>query len=220
MSPSLRFRAPGAATGGPYARRIDTTADDLDAVREPGAGAALAVIAEPDGFATAEVTGAGLERAGVAAVLITERVVLSPRDPVMSLGFLRFLREATATGVPVGWCGRCELDCAPVLLRHLPPPQPMTAPATIPDGPHRFGLCHYRAGPGFVLVTDRRTGRERRTTLRDPEVIGALTACARPAPAEDVPPVLIAAGLVLPVAGQALTLPYRLRRWPIPCTDI
>jgi hypothetical protein len=144
-------------------------------------------------------------------------------DPLATLRFLRRLRDATGDGAEVEW--QAELPVADSrLLHHLPPP------AGGPSGPvlaawraaYRPALCYYRRGPGFLLVSDGRGGPIVTRALTG----GSATAFARHldvGPAPDSDPTfdwLVRLGLILTVAGLGLTLPYRIRRWPIPCTSI
>ena len=93
------------------------------------------------------VTGDLLWQAGVREVRVRETVGAS--DGI--LHFLRFLREAASQGVDVAWESAGDLGCDTRLLYHLPPPagHPSWRSA------YRYGLCHYRVGPGFVTVADR-----------------------------------------------------------------
>lgn len=144
-------------------------------------------------------------------------------DPLATLRFLRRLRDAAGEGADVEW--QAELPVADSrLLHHLPPP------AGGPSGPvlaawraaYRPALCHYRRGPGFLLVSDGRGGPAVTHTLTG----GTAAAFVRyldAGPAPDADPVfdcLVRLGLILRLGGLGLTLPYRIRHWPIPCTSI
>jgi Family of unknown function (DUF5825) len=144
-------------------------------------------------------------------------------DPLATLRFLRMLREAAGEGAEVAW--QAELGVTDTrLLHHLPPPAGAAAgpPLSAWRAAYRPALCHYRRGPGFLLVSDGRngpvvttklTGESAQTFLRHLDV--------GQAPAGD--PVfdrLAGLGLILRLGDLALTLPCRLRRWPIPCTSI
>lgn len=164
-------------------------------------------------------------------------------DPLDTLEFLRVLRQAAGEGAGVEW--QADLPVPDTrLLHHLPPPvAPYAEPAlplpalltSAPSGPwpgggagtawraaYRPGLCHYRLGPGFVRVSDGRGGPVLTTTLTG-ESAAALRGYLDVGPAPVADPAfdeLVRLGLILPLGGLALTLPYRIRRWPIPCTSI
>jgi Family of unknown function (DUF5825) len=137
-----------------------------------------------------------------------------------SLASVRLLRDAVARGIAVTWHGSLDFGGDPALLYHLPPP-------ACGHDPHwkatfRYGLCHYRVGPGFVVVIDRRRGSAVPTVIDDPDEMALLDGLAAPAPAPDGPAFdrLLRRGLVLEHNGAALTVPHRLLYWPIPCTAI
>jgi hypothetical protein len=147
-------------------------------------------------------------------------------DPLATLRFLRALRQAAADCADVGW--QADVPVAENwLLHHLPPPESAVgglSAGALADwrAAYRPGLCHYRRGPGFLVVSDGRGGAPVMTTLTG----AAAEAFVRyldvdQAPAAD--PVfgrLVRMGLILPLGDLALTLPYRIRRWPIPCTSV
>jgi hypothetical protein len=154
-------------------------------------------------------------------------------DPLATLLFLRRLRQAAGEGAALDWRAgegagldwRVDLLAAGGrLLHHLPPPVsgPDASAVAAWRAAHRPGLCHYRRGPGFLLVSDARGGAAVTTTLAgEPAEVFTRYLDVGPAPAAD--PVfdrLVTLGLILPLGDLALTLPYRIRRWPIPCTSI
>jgi hypothetical protein len=110
------------------------------------------------------------------------------------------------------------LGCDTRLLYHLAPPagDPSWRSA------YRYGLCHYRVGPGFVTVTDQRRGPAVPITLRETQEIRLVQDLDRPGPSEKSSAFvrLLQSGLIIGHTRDALCLPYRLRRWPIPCTAI
>jgi len=142
-------------------------------------------------------------------------------SPLATLRFLRRLREAAGDGAEVAW--QADLPVADTrLLYHLPPP---VAGPTLDAwrAAYRPGLCHYRRGPGFLLVRD---GRGAGPSVPETTLTGADAAAIEqflePGPDDGSVALdrLAGLGLVLRLGGLALTLPYRLRRWPIPCTSI
>ena len=139
-------------------------------------------------------------------------VVLSAADPAGTVAFVRRLQDAAGQAAPIAWSGRVELD--ETLLHHLPPPAGCSAAWR---DAYRPALFHYRRGPGFVLVTDHRSGTAAATTLPDEPFLTFATGA--PIGDQDVAH-LVEAGLLLRVGDHAITAPYRLRRWPIPCTAV
>ncbi|HTZ42284.1 MAG TPA: DUF5825 family protein [Jatrophihabitans sp.] len=146
---------------------------------------------------------------------------------------IAFLREAVSHGLPVSWQPPLSagwddgLDVS--LLVHLPPP-------TIGDGAgraatdwshrHAPGLCRWRQGTGFVVVLDERDGAASQTVIDDPVLTGAFGALHEPTRLAELgrrsraaAGELIEAGFVLDLNGIAVTLPYRLRHWPVPNTS-
>ncbi|QTE01525.1 DUF5825 family protein [Streptomyces cyanogenus] len=144
---------------------------------------------------------------------------------------VRFLRECQGLGLGVSWRATGTPSYDPRVLRHLPPP------AELPGDPdllaswragHAHGALYHRRGPDFVTVVDR---RERGTAVRltldhpalhatflrllEPTAVAALDAVEREALG-----LLTAERLVLAGGGWAVTLPPRIRQWPVPCTAI
>ncbi|WP_433177487.1 DUF5825 family protein [Actinoallomurus sp. CA-150999] len=160
------------------------------------------------------VTGDLLWQAGVREVRIRETV--GADDGI--LHFLHFLREAASHDINVVWESAGGLGCDARLLYHLPPPagDPSWRSA------YRYGLCHYRVGPGFVTVTDQRRGPAVPITLGEAHEIRLVRDLDRPGRSEESSAfvALLQSGLIISHGRDALCLPYRLRRWPIPCTAI
>ncbi len=211
MDTTLAVRVPGSAIGD----RVEVSAADLPQRLAGGMAApVLSVAGNPREPGLDTVTGDLLWQAGVREVRIREAV----RAGEGILHFLRFLREAASHDVSVVWESAGDLGCDTRLLHHLPPRSgdPSWRAA------YRYGLCHYRVGPGFVTVTDRRRGPAVPVTLRDAEQVRLVRALDRPGPAEESAAfvALQRSGLIITHARDALCLPYRLRRWPIPCTAI
>lgn len=209
METTLTVRTPSSATGD----RV--SASDLPQRLAGGPFApVLLLTGTPYAPALDAVTGDLLWRSGVREVRIREAV--GADDGI--LHFLRFLREAASHGIDVVWESAGDLGCDTRLLYHLPPP----AGDRSWRSAYRYGLCHYRVGPGFVTVTDRRRGPAVPVILRDTREIGLIRGLDRPGPSEESSAFarLLHAGLLVGHGRHALRLPYRLRRWPIPCTAI
>jgi hypothetical protein len=153
-------------------------------------------------------------------------------DAMATLVFVAFLQTCVTQAVPVRWSGRMRagLDCAP--LHHLWPP------ATIAWAPEqcarawrtdfRYGLCHYRQGPGFLLVKDSRDPDQQVHLVIDhPDLVSTFQLGRAPLPVAglsatqlEAVEVLTAEKLVYRVGELLLTLPTRMHRWPIPFTAV
>src|ERR1700740_3363762 len=160
MDTTLTVRRPGAAIGD----RVEVNASDLPQYLAGGMTAPVLLVTEtPYAPGLDAVTGDLLLQAGGREVRIRETV--GDNDGI--LHFLRFLREAASHGINVVWESAGDLGCDPRLLYHLPPPagDPSWRSA------YRYGLCHYRVGPGFVVVTDQRHGPAVPITLRETQEI-------------------------------------------------
>ncbi|GAA3156843.1 DUF5825 family protein [Streptomyces echinatus] len=144
---------------------------------------------------------------------------------------VRFLRECQGLGLGVSWRAAGAPAYDPGLLSHLPPP---AAPAAGHDGwaawrtGHAHGTLYHRRGPDFVTVLDRRErGAAVRLTLDHPALHATFLRLLEPTPVDALDAdgrealgLLAAERLVLARGGWAVTLPPRIRRWPVPCTAI
>ncbi|MFI9248110.1 DUF5825 family protein [Streptomyces sp. NPDC053086] len=144
---------------------------------------------------------------------------------------VRFLRECQGLGLPVSWRAAGTPSYDPALLRHLPPPAELTPDAgelTAWRAAYRHGSLYHRRGPDFVTVLDRRErGTAARLTLDHPGLHDTFLRLLEPTPVDALDSVghealglLAAERLVLAAGGWAVTLPPRVRRWPVPCTAI
>ena len=141
------------------------------------------------------------------------------------------LRECQGLGLGVDWraTGSPSYDLG--VLRHLPPPAELfCCPSELARwrGGYSFGTLYHRRGPGFVTVLDRRQeGTAVRLTLDHPDLHATFLRLLTPAPLDALGPtqreaadLLAAERLVLVTGGWAVTLPPRVRQWPVPCTAI
>ncbi len=179
-----------------------------------------------------DVPAGSLRRSGVHHVAVTDEVNLSASRGLAVLRFVRFLRDATSAGVWVSWSGKVGKDLDTDSLCHLPPPSSQSegsgpGPSARPQAwraGHQTGLCYYRAGPGFVQVTDRRPGAlSRQMVLNARPQLEVFTSYLVPGPA----PVpgdtrtaaclgLIGDRLLMRIGDHAVTLPHRLLCRPVP----
>jgi Family of unknown function (DUF5825) len=217
-------------------RLVTHTADDATIAVSGAAGLADALAEGPDG-------GQRLWEDGIRRIRVDGPVRAT-------LPFLRSLRDATGHGLLVTWDGTIDdaVEVAPDTgadagsgkgtgsdtgagggrfpasrhrrLYHLPPPISCLEREWITT--YRYGLCYFRVGPAFLTVVDQRDGPSVPAVLRDPEEIEILRELAAPKPMPATPALsrLLRRGLVIRHGADTLRLPYRLIRWPIPCTAI
>ena len=167
---------------------------------------------------------------GIALVDVVEPVRLGDDAADDSLDFLRFLRDAMSHGLRVRWDGRLGAGLPVRAVSHLTPPAGGASLALNPAVAawrqrFAYGRCYWRAGPDFVLVSDARAGRVAAAwTIADPVTVELFTrlmqptavadCCGDPATARAVAD-LRDKDLVLQLGDRLLSLPYRMRRWPI-----
>ncbi len=187
----------------------------------------LAIDDIPDVAALEEAACAGLS----GLRLGTSPIDISPDgdETRRTLKWLRLLRDCTACGLLVDWqAGEGVRQLSP-LLYHVTPPQcdedeRLASWRNI----HRFGIFYWRSGPEFISIIDRRNAAEAdQFTLETAEHRLAFTE------AENVVSrsvlfdrygtaltELEQEGLILSVSGWSLTLPFRMRHWPVPYSAI
>lgn len=137
---------------------------------------------------------------------------------------LCLVRDLTAQAVLVEW--RLALGDDPQEWRQLNHLQPPVALTGSPDAgavlrtwrdEHYLCKCLWRQGPGFLQIRDRRWGELRRFTTDEPEYREAVRVLSYGAPADAVPPEVLAdfrsEQLVGQVGELVWWLPYRVRRW-------
>ncbi|HEU5471033.1 MAG TPA: DUF5825 family protein [Actinophytocola sp.] len=169
-----------------------------------------------------ELDPVALYRNGLRSLVLTEPVVLGADDE-FDVRFLRLLREAMSVILRIDWTAGSALPFDPALVCHLPPPRPGPQ-----DGVgewrrrHRYGLCYYRTGPGFLLLRDVRA-EGMRYRLDDERAVACwprLEAVAHLPGAEPdtrtLCDLLDAERLVVRRGAWATLLPYRMRQWPVP----
>nr|AYM53987.1 hypothetical protein [Pyxidicoccus sp.] len=148
-----------------------------------------------------------------------------------SAHFIRLLRDCTSHRLRVRWRGAAPPSTAPGMLYHLEPPEGGGVPALDEAArqwrqAHAYGRCYWRAGPGFMLVKDRREGRGAAQFLLDDAATRSMfEALAVPRLAESLgtePEVrkaladLEEEALVLGLGPWRVALPFRMRCWPVP----
>jgi hypothetical protein len=173
---------------------------------------------------------AALVAGGVAAVEVEGEVALGVEDAPGSLEFLRFLRDSLSHGLRVRWNGRIGAGLPVRSLSHLTPP---TGGAALAFNPavaawrrrFTYGRCYWRSGPGFAQVSDSRGGRtDASWTLSDPPTLDLFLRLMQPADIADCGEreavdralaSLCEREVVVRLGDRLLSLPYRLRHWPV-----
>ncbi|MDH6139968.1 hypothetical protein P3T35_001968 [Kitasatospora sp. GP30] len=171
--------------------------------------------------------GATVER----GIIVVHDEVDLGGNPLATLTFLAFLRVCLEEGVAVRWsataCG--ELDTAP--LHHLWPPSGIAGLPTDRwrawHNAFRYGLCHFRRGPGFITVKDGRAEHDVHLMLDHSDLIAAFLAGRTPLPADSLTAtqrlavdLLTAESLMYCLGDLLLTLPAHMRRWPVPFSAV
>lgn len=166
-----------------------------------------------------------------------------------TMTFLAFLRSALTQDVKVHWTAQitannsnssngsstkpAALNTAPLdtgPLHHLPPP---TTIAGLPPehlqawrSTFRYGLCYFRRGPDFILIKDTRVA-DVHLTIDHPDLMATFLAACTPlrddaltAIQREAIDILAAEQLVYRLDGLLLTLPTRMRRWPVPFSAV
>lgn len=134
------------------------------------------------------------------------------------------LATASAHLIDVEW----ELSSPPPwpvrTLVHLPPPRSGIGYADHWRASHRFGLCTYRRGPGFVQIRDVRPDGDPVRVRIDGDWAEAFHMLTTGMPASGQAGRLLAdltdAGLAISLTGGHHVLPTRLRRWPVPFSSV
>ncbi|MFJ7496692.1 DUF5825 family protein [Streptomyces sp. NPDC097727] len=153
----------------------------------------------------------------------------------------QFLRECQSHDLVVHWTPATddplftgstnEVSATAGLLRHLPAPGPL--PGEPPElavwrDRHAYGQLYHRRGPDFVTVMDRREpSAAARFTIEHPDLLATFltvldatpVACLSTTGREAVD-LLTTERLAWVTDGWVVALPPRIRRWPVPCTDI
>ncbi|WP_375764746.1 DUF5825 family protein [Archangium gephyra] len=171
---------------------------------------------------------------GVVEVEVPWWMELGEEQPEQSIHFVRFLRDAMSHGLRVDWRGTLTGETPAWALNHLEPPasrgEAAGRLAAWHEG-HRYGLCYWRSGPGFVLVKDFRKGEQEgaRFTLDDPSALRVFAALTVPrrlgevamdAEEQRILAILREEQLALQFGEWLVGVPYRMRRWPIPFLSI
>jgi hypothetical protein len=140
---------------------------------------------------------------------------------------LALVRDLSACRVQVCWTLKVSPTRDASALFCLPPPSRANLPDAVLRTWHqrfRFGALHYRRGPGFLLVSDSRSGMTDELRIKNGALTEALFAAAHGV-AEDIlaPAVrafLLRERLAILVGPSLVSLPTPIVRWPVPCNEL
>lgn len=163
-------------------------------------------------------------RAGLGRVVLDRPVDL--RDMTEQVvRRLALVRDLTSCSVAVDWTLRCGDDDDVAGLHGLQPPTAGAHPGL--DAwrrAFRYGLLYWRAGPGFIIVRDARQGHIDVMTLSGGPYVKAFEAGLPGCRLGQVDPqaaaALVADRIMFARDNWLLSLPYRMRHWPIPCNAV
>ncbi|GAA4670523.1 DUF5825 family protein [Phytohabitans rumicis] len=153
-------------------------------------------------------------------------------EPRSTASFVAFLRDSATNLISVEWHGTITGALDPTLLHHLQPPTQLEAASeqtlTQWRTRYRYGTCHYRRGPGFVMLKDIRSASSAaRYLLDDPLLIATFLRCQTPTTRSSLNhrqrhavDLLHTARLLLRMDDLLIGLPTRMLRWPIPYTAV
>ncbi|XRQ15868.1 DUF5825 family protein [Actinomadura welshii] len=148
--------------------------------------------------------------------------------PVQTARFIAWLRDRLSEGIVARWHGRVTPALLDPALHHLPPPRGADPETRDWRSRFRLGLCYYRQGPGFIQIKDvRDPAGSAAFVLDDPLLVRTFTRCLVPRSAADADAgeteaidALVAERLLLRLDDLVVTLPSRMRRWPVPALDV
>lgn len=145
-------------------------------------------------------------------------------EPGPTLRHIARLRDSMTSGAPLPWSGDVVEPLNVDLLCHLPPPG--DAGPRQDEWRHRWrpGLCYFRRGPGFVEIIDaRRSSTFIRFVLDSPDLVDAFVTCLVPTSLSDVGDerrdaisALLDEHLLIELDQQVISLPHRMKTWPLP----
>jgi hypothetical protein len=159
--------------------------------------------------------------------LINDIITLDPAAPHRTAACIARLRDLHTELTDVVWYASIATEFDVMSLVHLPPPQPdggRSAAVAHWRATHRPAMFHYRVGPGFIEVRDTRQAvSAARFVLDDPVLLDTFTHCLQPhrltdlsSDAQGAALTLLDERLLLRLDDWIVTLPNRMRRWPVP----
>lgn len=157
-----------------------------------------------------------------------ERPIVLGQDTDQTLAAVAMLRDGLTQGTLLEWHGELASTTSLDLVCHLPPPQGSAELHARWRARFRPGLCYFRRGPGFLQVKDSRAGDVSvNLVIDDPLLVDVLIRCLSPTRITSLTTAERAAvdtladeQLLLSLGDQVVTLPHRMRRWPVPALDV
>jgi hypothetical protein len=171
-----------------------------------------------------------LARCGVAQVEVAQEVTLGAETAPECLAFLAFVRDCMSAGLAVRWSAQLGSDVSVRALSHLAPPTGGALSALNPAlaawrQRFAYGSFYWRSGPGYTHFSDARADafapRWTLSDVRTVELFGLLQRpTARVALGENAATAaalddLRIRGVIVDVGGWLVSVPYRIRRWPV-----
>lgn len=142
--------------------------------------------------------------------------------PELTLKFICYLRDTLSRGTVPHWRGELLPPLSLSMLCHLPPPAGTGDNESEWRERFRSGLFYYRHGPGFIQIKDLREDAAV-LILDDPVLISVFTRALEPMSLgrlshdeREAVDALIAERILLRLGADVVTLPHRMKRWPIP----
>lgn len=164
--------------------------------------------------------------------------VLTFQDSGAVLAWISFLRDAMSARVVVSWVADSLVGLSVTDVVHLYPPRapdetplPVAALGSSSSSDsdvwrrdYRYGLCYYRHGPEYLAVRDMREHDQRAAfVLFESAIVSTFNKCLVPtelttlsASERDALEILVEERLIAVADGKAVTLPYRMKHWPVP----
>jgi len=140
---------------------------------------------------------------------------------------LALVRDLTSCLVPVEWRLHCSDGAKIQELVCFQPPRSVSGAFCDLDTwtrEFRYGLLYWRAGPDFVVIRDTRQESVNVVTLNVGPYLDAFKVCSEGSRCNlvdtDALRLFVSDHLILELDEWRLSLPYRMRRWPIPCNAI
>ncbi|MGW4499111.1 DUF5825 family protein [Micromonospora sp. NPDC004336] len=148
---------------------------------------------------------------------------MNPRETVE---LVAGLRDSMSQGRRPSWRVPAGVSFDPTLLCHLPPPCDSELPGWTEK--HAYGLHYYRKGPAFFTIKDlRREEASQSILLDDPQAVpifesltGVVDVNRASADVATLVNLLDAERMIFRSERWVTLLPYRMRRWPVPCNAV
>ncbi|MBC6462654.1 DUF5825 family protein [Actinomadura sp. HBU206391] len=150
--------------------------------------------------------------------------IILGENPVDTVRFVSWLRDRFSDGVIVRWQGSVVSTFAPPDLYHLPPPEGTGGWYQEWRDTFALGLFYFRRGPGFIQIKDvRDPAASASFVLDEGPLTRTFTRCLVPCSLAELQgdereaaEALLEENLLLRAGDLVVTLPNRMKRWPVP----